>query len=135
MGLTDIIEETGHLPRDQFIQLLQDADILLAINSSDWSTIIPGKIYEYWAVGGAPILLLTSPGAAESLVTGHDLGSVVRPDDTEAIERAVSTVYQKWEEGKPVTISTAGIERYDRRALTEDLAHVLEAVSVTEESR
>lgn len=125
MGLSGVVKEMGHLPREEFVRLLKAADLLLAINYDGFSTLIPGKIYEYWAVGGPPILLLSCQGAAQSLVEKHKLGIVVRPDDVEAIESAVIQVYQQREAGHAPRISTEGIEQYDREALTRELAQVL----------
>jgi glycosyltransferase involved in cell wall biosynthesis len=128
MGLSSVVKEMGHLPREEFVRLLKVADLLLAINYDDFSTLIPGKIYEYWAVGGPPILLLSCQGAAQSLVEKHKLGLVAQPDDVVAIESAILQVWQQREAGHPPRISTAGIERYNRRALTKELAQVLSNV-------
>jgi glycosyltransferase involved in cell wall biosynthesis len=128
MGLSGVVKEMGHLPREEFVHLLKMADLLLAINYEGFSTLIPGKIYEYWAVGGPPILLLSYQGAACDLVKKHRLGFVADPDDVATIEEAVLKVMEQWQKGEPMRISTAGIERYSREALTRKLAQVLHAV-------
>lgn len=125
MGLSNVVKEVGHLPRDEFVHLMRAADLLLAINYENWATIIPGKIYEYWAVGGPPILLLDRRGAAQSLVEQYELGITAPPDDVEAIQHAVLNVYHRREMGDPVQINTLGIEKYDRKALTKRLAQTL----------
>lgn len=86
MGLSGVIKGLGHLPHDQVLRLIKSADLLLAINYEGWSTLIPGKIYEYWAAGGPPVLLLSCPGAAQSLLERHQLGIAVTPHDVEAIQ-------------------------------------------------
>lgn len=129
MGLSSVVKEVGHLPRDEFIRLMRDADLLLTINYDGAATLIPGKIYEYWAVGGPPILLLSCRGAAQSLIEQKELGTTVPSYDTEAIQRAVLNVYRRREMGDPIRVNTPGIETYDRRYLSEELARVLEAVS------
>ena len=128
MGLSCVVKELGHLPRDEYIHLMKGADLLLGINYEGLTTLIPGKIYEYWAVGGPPILLLNCQGAAQQLVEKHKLGIVVQPDDVAAIESAVLHVYRQREAGHPMRISTAGIEQYDRKALTKELMQVLSTV-------
>jgi glycosyltransferase involved in cell wall biosynthesis len=128
MGLSGVVKEMGHLPREEFVRLLKAADLLLAINYDGFSTLIPGKIYEYWAVGGPPILLLSCQGAAQSLVEKHELGIVVRPDDVEAIESAVLQACRQREAGHFPRISTEGIEQYDRKVLTRKLAQTLSTV-------
>ena len=128
MGLSGVIKGLGHLPHDEVLRLIKSADLLLAINYEGWSTMIPGKIYEYWAVGGPPILLLSCPGAAASFVEQHGLGLTVEPSDVAGIEQAILTTYLRNQSGAPLRISTAGIEAYDRQALTQKLAQVLSMV-------
>jgi len=125
MGLSGIVKGLGHLPHEEVIRLIESADLLLAINYEGWSTIIPGKIYEYWAVGGPPILLLSCPGAAASLVEKHALGFTVDPSDVSGIEHAILTVYRRSRTPAPLRVSNAGIEAYDRRELARDLSLVL----------
>jgi len=128
MGLSSVIKELGHLPHDEVLRLTRSADLLLAINYEDFSTLIPGKIYEYWAVGGPPILLLSCAGAAASLVERHGLGFTVDPSDVAGIQHALLTVYRQSKTAAPLRVSAAGIEAYDRQALTRKLAQVLSIV-------
>jgi glycosyltransferase involved in cell wall biosynthesis len=127
-GLSDIIKELGNLPHDECIRLMTTADMLLAINSDDLPSAIPGKIYEYWAIGGPPILLLSNPGAAQSLVEKNKLGIVVQPYDIEGIQHAILNVYHRREMGDPIQVNTAGIEEYDRKVLTIKLVQTLSVV-------
>jgi len=129
MGLSNVVKEVGHLPRDEYVRLMKAADLLLAINYDDFSTLIPGKIYEYWAIGGPPILLLTCPGAAQSLMEQKELGITVLPYDVEAIQHAVLNMYRRREMGDPMQMNAAGIEEYDRKVLTKKLAQTLSAVA------
>jgi len=129
MGLSDVIEELGHLPRDEFLRRLKSADVLLAINYEGFSTLIPGKIYDYWAAGGPPILLLSCRGAAQELVERHGLGMVVSHEDAPAIEIALEEIYHKRTIGRPMRLRTDGIEEYDRKRLAKRLADVLSSVS------
>ena len=128
MGLSDVVQGLGHLPHADVLRLIQSADLLLAINYENWSTLIPGKIYEYWAVGGPPILLLSCPGAAANFVEQHSLGFAVDPSDVTGIEQAILTVYRQIVSGMPFRVSTAGIEVFDRQALSCKLVQVLSMV-------
>jgi glycosyltransferase involved in cell wall biosynthesis len=129
MGLSGVIKGIGHLPHDKVLHLIKSADLLLAINYENWSTIIPAKIYEYWAAGGSPILLLSCRGAAADLVKRHNLGFTVDHDDAEGIHAAILNVYRQRETATRLQVSTAGIEQYDRQALTRKLARVLSMIT------
>ena len=128
LDLSGVVKEVGHLPREKLVRFMKSADLLLAVNYDGFSTLIPGKIYEYWAVGGPPILLLSCQGAAQSLVEENHIGIVVQADDVEAIEGAVLHAYRQRKAGHPMRISYVGVERYDRKILTERLADTLRAV-------
>jgi glycosyltransferase involved in cell wall biosynthesis len=128
-GLEGLTQELGDLPAHELVRLFRQAGLLLAINYDGWETIIPGKLYEYWAAGGPPVLLLSGPGAARDLVENHGLGISVDADDTDAIARAIWKVYCLYEAGQPLRLSRAGIEAFDRRRLAARLAQLLDRVA------
>lgn len=134
-GLSAIVKELGHLPRTEYVHALQSADLLLAINFDGFSTLVPGKIYEYWAAGGPPILLLSCLGAARDLVERHQLGIAVTPHDVEGIQQALLAVYRRREMGDPMRVNMSGIEKYDRKALASKLAQILSEVDLSETAR
>jgi glycosyltransferase involved in cell wall biosynthesis len=128
IGVAGVIKWLGHLPHDEVLRLMKSADLLLAMNYDGWSTLIPGKVYEYWAIGGPPILLLSCPGAASNFVERHGLGFTVEPSDVAGIQQAILIVYRQSKTDEPLRVSTDGIEAYDRQALTRKLAQVLSMV-------
>ncbi len=125
MGLAGVVEEAGYLSQPDLVRLMARADLLLAINYEGFATLIPGKIYEYWAVGGPPILLLSCEGAASDLISRYGLGLTVPPDDGAAIEAAVLGVFRRREAGSPWLIERKGVEVFDRKALAERMAGTL----------
>ena len=127
MGLSGVIKGVGHLPHTEVLRLLKSADLLLAINYEGFETLIPGKIYEYWALGGPQILLLSCPGAAVDFVEQYKLGYTVDPSDVAGIQQAIMTAYDRHKTAPPLRMSTAGVEAYDRKVLTGQLARVLSA--------
>ncbi len=129
LGLSGVVKELGFLPRDEWAQQMNASDLLLVINYDGFSTLIPGKIYEYWAIGGAPILLLGCPGAASDFIEEHNLGFTADPYDMEGIKQTILDVYRQSRTGSPLKIKADGIEAFDRRALTSRLAQVLSLVS------
>ena len=129
MGLSDTVCEVGHLRQDGFIKTLKGADLLLTINYDGFATLIPGKIYEYWAVGGPAILLLSVPGAASALLEKHGLGLTASQHDANAIADAITQVYQRREAGDPMRANLDDIEQYDRPTLAKKLAATLDTLS------
>ena len=134
-GLCHVVREAGFLPHEVFLRLLHEADLLLTINYEGFDTLIPGKIYEYWAVGGAPILLLDGEGAARRFVRHHDLGWCVSQDDTAGIAAAIVEAYRKREAGAPLRIHADGIQQFDRKELARHLAALLDEVSRADTAR
>jgi glycosyltransferase involved in cell wall biosynthesis len=130
MGLSDVVQGLGHLPHDEVVRLTKSADLLLAMNYEGWATLIPGKMYEYWAVGGPPILLLSCPGAAAEFVEQHNLGFTVDPYDIVGIQQAILTIYRQSKTVEPPRVSTAGIEAFDRQELTIKLAFIFSNVTI-----
>ncbi len=127
-GLGGTVKELGFVPQQKLGQLFQAADLLLTINFDGFATLIPGKIYEYWAAGGPPILLMSCLGAAQEFVESHSLGLAVDPHDTDAILEAIRTVYRRRAAGNPWRIQTDGIAEFDRKRLAGRLAGVLDRV-------
>jgi glycosyltransferase involved in cell wall biosynthesis len=128
LGLSGMMKGLGNVPHYEALRLSKTADLLLAINYEGWSTLIPGKIYEYWAIGGPPILLLSCPGAAAEFMEQHNLGFTVDPYDVDGIHRAILNVYCQSKTDSPLKIKTDGIEAFDRQALTGQLVQVLSKI-------
>lgn len=129
MGLSEFVTEVEYLPREELIQRLRAADLLLAISTEGFSTAIPGKLYEYWAAGGPPILLLDNNSEAQRLVEKHELGYVIRPDDVAGIENLLLNLLERIPSGERSRINQASISHYDRKQLTGQLSQVLDALA------
>lgn len=128
MGISKVIRSIGHVPHNEALRLINSAELLLAINYDGWETLIPGKVYEYWAVGRSPILLLSCPGAAADLIMQRKLGFTAEPNDANEISRIIFDVYQQWKKGTPLKIDSNGVEAFDRKSLAGQLAQVLSSV-------
>ena len=80
-------------------------------------------------MGGPPILLLSCPGAAADFVCEHALGIAVEPYDADGIQQAILQVYRQSKTSSPLRIKPDGVEAFDRKTLTHQLAQVLFTVS------
>jgi len=128
-GLTDIVDvDTTDLPLKEVIHSMVSSHVLLAYSDKNANTQIPGKLYEYWAVG-KPVLLLAERGAASDLVQKYSLGIVVPPDSVEEIKQALSQLYETYKSGNLLKPSQAALEDFDRRRLTQKLVTLLNKVT------
>ena len=126
LGVAQLVEEVRPVPKPQLIAALAASQLLVTIPTQLWSRSIPGKLYEYWALGGPPVLLIDSvAGAPADLVRRHTLGSIVPQGDVAAIEAAIETGYDAWAAGRPHRISSEGSERFSRTRLALELEETL----------
>jgi glycosyltransferase involved in cell wall biosynthesis len=122
------VERTGYVEHRRAVQEICMATALLLYVPS--SSLAPsGKLFEYLA-SGRPILCLTHPdNLANRLVREWNAGVVADPHDEAAIEQALLTLWQRWQEnGLPdqKEVRQKTLERYSRRKNAEQLARVLD---------
>jgi glycosyltransferase involved in cell wall biosynthesis len=131
LHLGDVVIAPGYLPHAESVGYLLAADALLLVIGSDPGSevVFTGKLFEYLAAR-RPILALAPPGPAASLIQEAQAGSVVDPDDVDAIAAALLDYYLRWEQGGlRLESRDEVIERYDRRRLTSRLANLLDSVT------
>jgi glycosyltransferase involved in cell wall biosynthesis len=87
LGLTDVVEFVPRLPRREALAEMASASCLLALQPGTTMSV-PGKMYEYLAIG-LPILALTDEGETADLVRQSGNGIVCDPHDERGIERAL----------------------------------------------
>jgi glycosyltransferase involved in cell wall biosynthesis len=127
-----VVRMPGYLPHDETIALLRSADLLFLpmhdLPAGVRARIVPGKTYEYLA-SGRPILAAVPDGDARDLVARAATGLLCRPDDVDAMTRILAGELERARLGiAPPTLRTDVLEPYERRALTERLAGIFDAV-------
>jgi glycosyltransferase involved in cell wall biosynthesis len=122
-GISAITHEIGQVLRQESLAYQLTADCLLLMVGKDRS-VATSKLYEY-LYAKRPILALSSPDtAAASIIHDTDAGVCVPPDDPAQIGQAIVAYFQQWEKGV-LTSASQGIERFERRELTKQLADLL----------
>ena len=121
------VESVGYVGHREAVAEMTRATALLLYRSG--SSLAPsGKLFEYLA-SGRPLLCVTRPdNLAARLVGEWNAGAVANPDDSEAIERAILDLWQRWQaDGLPdqAEVRARTLERFSRRAAAERLAEVL----------
>ena len=134
--LAAVLESRGFLRREppvsheNCVSQMRDAHVLLVVQPES-PLQVPGKIYEYIAMG-RPLLLIGGEGATANLVRRYHLGASC-PNSTGEVKRLFRRIVEGTE-----TIPTpdqAQVKRFDYRSLTGELAAVLDAVVAGQEVR
>lgn len=101
LQLDDIVEIMGNLPHKKALSAMKSADVLLLIGDTapGSEAYIPGKLYEYMAIGH-PILALSFEGESTGIIRRFELGEVVDPLDKQAIKKAFLSLYEHWRNHK-----------------------------------
>ena len=90
-----------------------------------------GKIFEYLAAE-RPILAVVPPdGAAADLLRETGAGTVVAPDDVDAIRARFADLHRRWKDGSlaGTPLSPEWRDRLSRAKRVEELADVLRTVA------
>jgi glycosyltransferase involved in cell wall biosynthesis len=120
-GVGEIVRHVGYLPRSEALALQRTAGALLLITSHDRCEAT-GKLYEYMA-SGRPVVALAEGNEAARIVAETNIGTLVSPDDVEAIAGALSAAI----DGRlQRAYAPRAVERYAYPALAERMAEVIE---------
>ena len=125
LGLGAALRRDEVVDRGAYVRRLRGSSVLLSINYHDQTTLVPGKLYEYWAAG-RPILLLERPGAATDLVRRYDLGLAADVEDPKAVFDALWELWRRWRDDEPFHLRTAGLAAFSREGLAESLCALFE---------
>jgi glycosyltransferase involved in cell wall biosynthesis len=130
-GAVEVVA-TGYVSHTRaFEEMARAAALLLFVPRT--SHTLPGKLFEYLATG-RPILCVTArDNPAWRIVEELGAGPCVEPDDAPGIDAAIERLYGDWSRGELTTndgVRAAALNRFSRRALTGELAGVLDSVSV-----
>lgn len=109
LGLTDIVEVVGNLPHKQALAAMKRSDILLLIGDTapGSGNYIPGKLFEYMAVG-KPILALSMPGESTRIIEKYHLGEAADPLSLDEVKRAFLKLYRDWEKRRNAEAESSG---------------------------
>jgi hypothetical protein len=124
LDLQNIIREQEAVGRHDLVELMWMADLFLLIQPVHNTTSISGTMYEYWAVGKSPVLLISEKGANSSLLEHYHLGKHFHFSEIEPCADYLEALYLKYKRGYPEWISREGIENFDRKKLAEKMQEI-----------
>jgi hypothetical protein len=121
--------------RQEMVEWLWKADLFFLIQPYGNLTSISGTLYEYWATGKAPILLISEEGASSALVENNQLGEHFLFEQVLNISLYIEKVYKAYVSQEPVWILRNGIQKYDRKNLVNKMLSAMQELSSNKEKK
>ena len=117
----------GMLSHKEALRRAAGAAVLLLITTREEAggATLTSKVFEYLALG-RPILALTPPGPARSLVDDLEAGYLSDPTNVEEIANAIVHLYDDWIAGRSRTVDASALEAHTRRTTAERVSEALE---------
>lgn len=132
-GLDEVIDERGYVPHPVALGLMQSADVLFLplAGGIHQEVQVPGKLYEYLAVG-KPVLALTHPdGSTGKLLTSVGGGLITPPDNLDALVAILEHLCQYGSSQWP-RASRDAVARFEWSELSGELAGILNRLAASE---
>jgi glycosyltransferase involved in cell wall biosynthesis len=129
-GLFGSVSHQGYVDHRSALVAMSSADLLLlVVNTTPGAeAAVPGKLYEYLAVG-RPILAIVPAGAEASQIVRRTRSGWVAPaHDPDGILPHLRAAFAAHLAGSPLAPDPTEVARYDRRVLASDLARVFDDV-------
>lgn len=124
LNLDKVIQRAGAVKRNKLIEWLWKADLFLLVQPVHNTTAISGTLYEYWATGKAPVLLISEEGASSALVEENQIGKHFHFDQVADIAEYIEKIFDAYESGQPIWIEGKGIQNFDRKALARRMEDI-----------
>ncbi|WP_347372665.1 glycosyltransferase family 4 protein [Aequorivita sp. Q41] len=116
----------GYVSHSEALKLQKQSQVLLLveINSAETRAIIPGKLFEYLAAKRPIIALGPKESDIEGIITETNSGKFFSYWDNNELKAEILHYYENFKKGELI-ISSEGIEKYSRRALTKQMAALI----------
>ena len=129
-GLRAAVTFLPRVPYEQSLRELAAADVLLLLQASDDTvSLVPAKLYEYLRAQ-KPVLAMVRDGAVTEVLAQTGGGFAVDPAHAQALDDALRAIAADWRSSRlPDRVADlSALRRFDRRALTGELAAVFDEV-------
>lgn len=129
-GLSGTVSFLPRVPYEESLRQLYSADLLLLLQASDDTAgLVPAKLYEYLRAQ-KPTLALVQTGAITDVIAETGGGWTADPRDAASLDRALAEIVRDWRADRLGThcANLDALRRFDRRALTGELAAVFDGV-------
>ena len=122
------VEEDGSLPYRDALRRLTTFDAFIVTVDRTHPGMVPGKVYEYLAVGRPILLLGPRDGTSARLLEAFGEHLVTGLDDIDGIVAGIRRLVELARAGRAIG-HHPGLAQFDRRNLTGQLAGLLDSVT------
>jgi glycosyltransferase involved in cell wall biosynthesis len=128
LGLSDVVRFHGYRPHAEALRIVAAGDVALVTLASMPGTaaIYPGKLFEYLGMGMPVLLVGPTDGVSARLIGEAGAGTTVGPADEQAVAGALAELAAAAQQGTLPSPDPVVVARFQRRALTQQLAGVLD---------
>jgi glycosyltransferase involved in cell wall biosynthesis len=125
LGLESAVTFIDPIPRKEAMLESAKAHVLILF-AQNQPLQIPGKLYDYMGLG-ANILAICEEGASYRMLSQYKRAVIVEREELETMEQAVLAVWKlaKVQGGEETDQSSAFVEKFNRKKLTEELAEYI----------
>jgi glycosyltransferase involved in cell wall biosynthesis len=127
-GRKSQVRVVGFIPQAEALKYMADTDFLLLTMTNEIS--VPGKLFEYFAVG-KPILAITPAGSeVDQIVRDTASGVTASPQNT-AIQAMLMRAFEAWRDHKSVVDGPGEpVQRYERPHLVEEYGNLIRELEI-----
>jgi len=132
-----IVQTYGMQPHAIALRMMMESDVAVILlgGNAFLSSEIPAKVFEYLFVG-RPVLAIAEEGDLTEILRQSGLGIIVRPKSTDSVADALRGLVADHAAGRLTRVPNKSyIRSFERTALAERLARVLDAVKEAELAR
>lgn len=125
--MSEIVQFKEYMGHRESIQLAINCDVLLLVlgHGEKKKSVYTGKVFEYLRMKKPILALVPKESLVDKLIFETNSGKAVEFYDIEGIKDYILELYKKWENSKEnLPINNTGIEKYERRSLTNNLAEI-----------
>ncbi|OAD21247.1 glycosyl transferase group 1 [Candidatus Thiomargarita nelsonii] len=128
MNLESVVKFYGSVPRKQALEIMCNSEVLVILQrkSEGGRTAIPGKLYEYLAIGKPIITMDEGFGASSQFLQSLKLPFISEYDDVDAILGNIVKIYFNYKDIHSQFLSQKNIVKtYERSEQAKKLAYIV----------
>ncbi len=129
-GLMRFINIVGYVGHEEAIRFQRKSQVLLLIeiDSEDTRSIIPGKLFEYMASNRPIVAIGPSESDVEKIIKDTNCGNYFNYSDYDILKKTILAHFEAFQ-NNDLQSHPIGIQKYHRRALTKQLATLIEKIN------